>query len=546
MKIGLAVLEILKREGVDTIYGYPLNVLTEFATVSGVRPVITRAERTAGHMADAVSRVSSGRRIGVFFTQHGPGIENAMGAIAQAFSESVPLLVIPMGYARKHAQFEPNFSATASMRTFTKSVESLTSADDVSAVFRRAFSQLRNGRGGPVVVEIPVDLWNEETSGPIDYQPVTIARYAPDHADVERAADLLLGADHPLLYVGQGVHYAQAWRELLALAEFLRLPVMTTLEGKSAFPEDHPLALGAGGAAMPKAVHHYLGLADVILGVGCSFTESSYAVRIPRRPKIIHATLDPRHLNKDILATIGLVGDARLTLDMLLSAVKRRVPKPRSRAPVERDIAGIRTAWLDAWEPKLSSAEVPLSPYRVIRDLMDTVEVENTIITHDAGHPRDQLATFWRSRAPLSYLGWGKTTQLGYSLGLAMGAKMALPEKLCINVWGDAAFGFTGLELETAVRERIPVLSILLNNSCMATELTVMAASTQKYRSTDIGGSYAEIARSLGAYAERVTEPDGIVPAIRRGIAQTERGVPALLEFITNRDVSLSKFSAAQ
>ena len=146
-------------------------------------------------------------------------------------------------------------------------------------------------------------------------------------------------------------------------------------------------------------------------------------------------------------------------------------------------------------------------------------------------------AISWRRsgsrKAPLSYLGWGKTTQLGYGLGLAIGAKLAHPDKLCINVWGDAAFGFTGLELETAVRERIPVLSILMNNSCMATELQIMAASTQKYRSTDIGGNYADLARSLGAYAERVTEPDAIVPAIRRGIEQTTKGVPALLEFIT-------------
>ena len=140
------------------------------------------------------------------------------------------------------------------------------------------------------------------------------------------------------------------------------------------------------------------------------------------------------------------------------------------------------------------------------------------------------------------YIGWGKTTQLGYGLGLAMGAKLAHPDKLCINVWGDAAIGFTGMDFETAVRERIPILSILLNNFSMAIELKVMPVSTERYRSTDISGDYAAMARAFGGYGERVTEPDEIVPAIRRGIAATERGEPALLEFITSKEVAISKF----
>ena len=115
--------------------------------------------------------------------------------------------------------------------------------------------------------------------------------------------------------------------------------------------------------------------------------------------------------------------------------------------------------WLAEWMPKLSSNDAPLNPYRVLWDLQHTVDRDNTIITHDAGSPRDQLSPFWRSTTPLSYLGWGKTTQLGYGLGLAMGAKLAAPDKLCINVWGDAAIGFTGMDFETAVRERIPILS---------------------------------------------------------------------------------------
>ncbi|MGN6671835.1 MAG: thiamine pyrophosphate-dependent enzyme, partial [Thermomicrobiales bacterium] len=192
--------------------------------------------------------------------------------------------------------------------------------------------------------------------------------------------------------------------------------------------------------------------------------------------------------------------------------------------------------------PKLTSEAAPLNPYRVLWELQNTVDVRNTIITHDAGSPRDQLSPFWTAREPLSYIGWGKTTQLGYGLGLAMGAKLAHPEKLCINVWCDAAIGFTGLDFETAVRERLPILSILLNNVSMAIELPIMQTATAKYRSTDISGNYADMAKAFGGYGERVTTPDQVVPAITRAIAQTEAGVPALLEFITAQEITFSVF----
>ena len=225
-----------------------------------------------------------------------------------------------------------------------------------------------------------------------------------------------------------------------------------------------------------------------VFGIGCSFTESSFAVAMPKTKRVIHATLDPDHLNKDLRAEIGLVGDAGLTLDALIAALAPHLPAPRDASAVAAEIKSIRDPWLAQWMPKLTSDATPLSPYRVLWDLMHTVDVANTIITHDAGSPRDQLSPFWQSTTPLSYIGWGKTTQLGYGLGLAMGAKLVHPDKLCINVWGDAAIGFTGMDFETAVRERIPILSILLNNFSMAIELKIMAVSTEKYRTTDISG----------------------------------------------------------
>lgn len=542
MKTADAIAEILRREGIEWIIGYPVNHVLERGAAAGIRPIIVRQERTGLHMADAISRVTSGDQVGAFCMQYGPGTENAYGGVAQAYSESVPILVMPGGYARRQAWVQRNYNASVKMRDVTKSAEPVTSGKEVAAILRRAFTQLRSGRGGPVLVEIPADVWEEEAD-PTDYVPARPLRSGPDLAAVREAVGLLLAAKRPVIYAGQGVHWAKAWGELRRLAELLAIPVCTSLEGKSAFPETHPLALGSGGLAMPATVHHFLHQADVILGIGCSFTQTSFGVSMPKGKTIIHATLDAADVNKDVACALGVLGDAKLTLAALIEEVERRHgADPRDPTGVAREIAEVHEPWLAKWLPKLNSDSAPLSPYRVLWDLQHTVDIANTIITHDAGSPRDQLSPFWRPLTPLSYIGWGKSTQLGYGLGLAMGAKLARPDKLCMNVWGDAAIGFTGMDFETAVRERIPILSILLNNFSMAIELKVMPVSTEKYRSTDISGDYAAFARALGGYGERIERPADIVPAIRRGIAATERGEPALLEFITSKEVEVSRF----
>ncbi len=541
MKLGQAVAEIMKREGVEILCGYPVNHLIEFAAAIDIRPVMVRQERIGLHMADAISRVTSGRKIGAFCMQHGPGSENAYGGVAQAYSESVPLLVIPQGYPRRIAGIDPNYSAAREMRGIAKSAEWVAVPAELPNAMRRAFSRLRNGRGGPAIVEVPTDLWNEEI-GDLDYSPVIRARTAPDPADVRRAAELILAARRPVIYAGTGVHWAEAWPQLRRFAELLAAPVTTSIGGKSAFPEDHPLALGSGGNAIPKPVHHFIAESDLIIGIGCSFTETNFGIRFPKGKKFIQATLDPDHLAKDVPIVAALLGDAGLTLDALIAELSQTLKTPRDSREIAAEIAALRAGWMGEWRPLLQSAETPLSPYRVIAELMRAVDPRRTIITHDAGSPRDQLSPFWISTEPLSYLGWGKTTQLGMGLGLAMGAKLAKPEKLCINVWGDAAIGFTGMDFESAVRERIPILSILFNNFSMAIELKVMPISTEKYRATDISGDYAAMARAFGGYGERVTDPGEIAQAIGRGIAATEAGTPALLEFITGKETRISKF----
>jgi len=541
MKVGAAIAEILALEGVDVIFGYPRNAVLEQAAAKGIRTVIVRQERTGLHMADALSRLTRGRRMGVFAMQHGPGTENAYGGVAQAYSESVPVLVLPQGYARRLAHVPDNYNASISMRDITKTCEPILRAEDTPAVLRRAFTALRNGRLRPALVEMPWDILEEEVAEPIAYAPAISTRYAPDPDAVARVADQLVAADRLVIHAGQGVHWAEAYDELRALAELLAAPVSTSLEGKSAFDETHPLALGAGGAAIPGQLRHFLDRADLIFGIGCSFSETAFGVAMPVGARIIHATLDPADINKGVPCIDALIGDAKLTLKMLIDACRVRLDAPRDPGPAAREIAAVEREWLAKWLPLLESDDAPLSPYRVLWELQRTVDVASTIITHDAGSPRDQLTPYWKSIAPLSYIGWGKTTQLGYGLGLAMGAKLACPDKLCINVWGDAAIGFTGMDFETAVRERLPILSILLNNSAMAIELPIMPIATQRFRATDISGNYAEFARALGGYGERITAPDQIVPAILRGIAATEAGQPALLEFITAQETRASR-----
>ena len=544
MNVAQAVAHVLKQEGVEYLFAYPVNPLIETAAELDIRTVIVRQERIGLHMADAMSRLTSGRKIGVFCMQSGPGTENAYGGVAQAFGESVPIVVLPMGYRRSVAQLSPNFHAYLNFQHITKSCEYLVLPETVSEVMRRAFTQVKNGRPGPALVEFPTDLLGEEVPGTFDYRPTPSVRVGPDPDAVREAAEALVAAERPVIYAGQGVHYAEAWPELQQLAELLEAPVTTSLDGKSAFPENHPLSLGNGGRSMPEPVHVFVQNADVIFGIGCSFTRTNFGLAMPEGKTYIHATLDPGDINKDVACHYPIVGDAALTLRALIDEVSDRLKKrPRGRYEgIVSEIQAIRRRWMNAWMPKLKDASTPFSPYRVINDMIDTVDIDRTIITHDAGSPRDQLTPFWPSTTPLSYIGWGKTTQLGYGLGLAMGAKLVHPDRLCINVWGDAAIGFTGMDFETAVRERIPILSVLFNNHSMAIEIPVMPTSQAKYGATDISGNYALMAEAFGGYGERVESPDEIIPALKRGIRKTEEGVPALLEFMTSKEIDFSFF----
>jgi thiamine pyrophosphate-dependent acetolactate synthase large subunit-like protein len=317
---------------------------------------------------------------------------------------------------------------------------------------------------------------------------------------------------------------------------------MTTMEGKSAISELHPLALGSGSGVMSDPVLEFLRDADVVLVIGSSMTPHSMVTPVPPGKVVIHSTNDPVDIGKGSSPDHALLGDSRLVLKQLMDSVRDLSgdsPRSGDEGPAAR-IESIRSAWHASWMPKLASDAVPINPYRVIWELMKTIPASEAIVTHDAGSPRFQMMPFYRSDGPRTYLGWGKSHQLGTGLGLVIGAKLAAPEKVCINFMGDAAFGMTGLDFETAVRSELPIITVVLNNGTMAVETSAMELSHRLHRTRDLGGNYAEIGKSLGGWSERVTDPGDISGAFARARRATEEGSAALLEFITSAETEYS------
>jgi thiamine pyrophosphate-dependent acetolactate synthase large subunit-like protein len=416
------------------------------------------------------------------------------------------------------------------------------SARSIPQRMRRAYTLLRSGRPGPVMLEVPVDVATEEVGQPLDYTPPARVRCGADSDAVGDAVRLLLNAERPMIQSGQGILYAHAWAELTEFAERLGAPVMTTMLGKSGFNERHPLSLGVASYARTDVSKHWVQTCDLIFGVGTSLTTGIFSPKIPAGKRFIHATNDPRDLNKDQVAEVALLGDARLILRQMIDELIRQqgnAPALR-RKVVEQEIAAARETWRARWKPKLASHEVPLNPYRVIGDLMKSIDPARSIVTHDSGNPRDQLLPLYESITPRGYIGWGHSTQLGFSLGAAMGAKLAAPEKLVVNVLGDAAFGMVGMDVETAVREEIPILTILLNNSAMGNYQKNITRACELIGTKHLSGNYSQVAQGLGAWTRRIEKPEEIIPAIEAGITATREGKPALLEFITREEPDMA------
>lgn len=533
------IAEILKREGIEILTAFPHSDLIDSCAKAGIRPIIVRQERQALHIADGYVRMSAGRKLCCSTVQHGPGSENAAGAIAQCYGDNVPVLHIPGGYPRNDSCVAPNYLASRNLQLTTKWCETVPTTCRIPQMMQNAFSILRNGRPGPVVLEIPVDLFTEEIDKSLLEAYRSPMRSSPDanSNDLERLADMMRESSAPVIIAGQGILYSQACEELMMLAETAQIPVLSTLNGKSCFPEGHELYLGCAGGSRSDCVNHFLDKADLLIGLGTSFTRSDYITPFPTHKKrIVQLTNCERDIGKDYPVDLGVLGDAKSSLGCLNTILQDRGCRAETRDSVTNEIAMHKNRFLEQWTPLLQSDSIPINPYRVVADLMKAVDRSKTVLTHDAGSPRDQVTAFWESTVPHGYMGWGKTTQLGTGLGLVQGAKLARPDWYAINIMGDAAIGMVGMDFETGVRNRIGTTTIILKNGVMGGYSKYHPTASKHYHIEVLGGDYSKLAQALGGYGERITEPDHLIPAIHHALEANDQGKPAILEVISSEE----------
>ena len=518
---------------------FPSNPLIETAAIEGIRPVAFRHERGAIMAADGISRTSDRRKFGVVAIQSQAGAENAVGGIAQAYADNVPILVLPGGVLLSQIAVKPNFSAVNNYRGFVKQVEAIYRPEDVGSAMRRAIHALRNGPGGPVVLELTGDVCEQEIpDNALNYSSPPTFRHQPSSADIKEAVKALLKAKKPLLWAGQGVLMAGATAELQELAELTGIPVFCTMPGKSAMDERHPLCLGAGSGLTTMAAGKWL------LALGSSLTRTFYGQPVRGRKILIQNSDNPADIGKDENVDIGLQGDAKLTLLALIDEVKAELGDKGvgERAQIKAEIAALRSTWMAEWEPLLHSDAKPLNTYRVIHEINQTLDLENSIVTHDAGAPRDSIVPFYTATKPHSYVGWGKTTHLGFGIPLMIGAKMANPDKFCLNLMGDGAFGMSGTDIETACRSGFAITTVLLNNGGMATYPGGFPNAREKYAVSHMQGDYAKIAEGMGACGITVKEPAQMAPALEQAKRMNAEGQTVLIDVHSDMEAKKSRY----
>ena len=546
MNVNEAVARILKLEGVEWVSCFPSNNLIESVAMEGIRTVMFRHERGAIMAADGFSRMNDRERFGVVITQGGPGSENSMGGIAQAFGDNIPILYFAGGPALNQYAVRPNFSPVRTYESVSKYGEVIMQADQVASTMRRAFHNLRNGRPGPVLIEIPSDVANQEVDeGSLNYQAPKRAPQSPAASDIKDAVKLLLNAKKPVIWSGMGVLMSKASEELRELAELTEIPVYSTMPGKSSFDDRHPLALGAGSSATSLPARTWVQESDVLFAVGSSMTRTGYGQPIPNGKVIIHNTESIEDLNKDFSVDVGIPGDAKLTLLAMIAEAKSQIGESgrRDQTDVATEIAKLKAQWMADWKDILNSDETPINTYRVIGELERNLDKENSIVTHDAGAPRDTIMPFYTSTVPHSYIGWGKTTHLGYGIPLMIGAKLANPDKFCLNFMGDGAFGMSGLDIETSVREGAPITTVVLNNGGMATYPGGYPVANELFGTTRMGGDYAKLAEGMGAVGITVTQPGEVANAIKQAMKLNAEGRTVLLDIHTNLEARRSNFA---
>jgi acetolactate synthase-1/2/3 large subunit len=398
------------------------------------------------------------------------------------------------------------------------------------------------------MLEVPMDVMKEEfDDAKFQYKPVKRHRSQGDPSDVRDVVKALIAARNPVIRAGTGILYAEAWDELKEFAELLQIPVATSMDGKSAFPDDHPLSLGCCSRTRPAMVPHFFEKSDVFFAIGSSNLTETYTSHIPDPSNkiIIQSTVDERDINKDYNTEHAIIGDAKLVLQQLIDEAKVQLGSSAGQVKqaLQDEIKAVKDKWMKEWEPKLTSDDVPINPYRIIGDVQKALDEKQTIITHDAGTPRDHMVPMYKSNTPGGYIGWGKSTTMGASLGFAMGAKLAQPDKTCVAFMGDGAFGMVGMDFETAVRERIPIIVIVMNNGTLGMFKGINPVASEKFGLNVLSGDYSKVGEGLGGYSERVEQPGEIIPAIQRAKKANDSGRPALIEIVTQEELAMSNLA---
>jgi len=557
---GQILAHYLVREGVPYVVGIPghgcwaiVDALVDFSDRLTTLQVMH--EQSAIHLADGYYRVK-GRPL-MAFTSIGPGATNTAVGIATAYVDSTAVMLVtgsPHTYMRGRAVLQEiertqwaNFPRM--MEPIVKRYWQVSRVDQLPYVLHRAFNQMLSGRPGPVLIDMPMDVQADDADvtipEPASHEPQ--GRPRPDTASVERAARLLAEARQPVLLAGGGVITADASAELVALAEHLGAPVVTTWMGKGAIPEDHDLNAWSVGDTASTCGNALARSADVLLAVGCRFTDwsaSSYrrdvTFSIPPT-RLIHVDIDPHEIGKNYPCEIGLVADARATLIDLLEAVRQVTPaRDYHESTYFQEIQRLKEEWEETQSLRRNSNAVPMTQPRAVRELRAALD-RSAIVVTGAGLVQGVVRQDFPVYEPRTHLTSGGFSTMGFTVPAAIGAKLAAPDRQVAGVAGDGDFLQTMQEMAVAAMLDMPVLFVVLNN---AGWMSIKGGQLANFGRTFVtefqhrDGSlytpdFAAAARSFGLHAEHVDQPDEVAPAVRRALAT---GGPALVEVTVARE----------
>ncbi len=533
-----ALIESLKAEKVKHIFGIPggatIPIYDALYDEKRIRHILVRHEQAAAHAADGYARVSGGP--GVCMATSGPGATNLTTGILNAYMDSSPVVAItgqvPKPFLGTDAFQEADMVSV--MLPITKHNFMIRSVAEVPRMVRLAFKIATTGRQGPVHIDLPKDVQasKDKVKIPSRVRYQKKIKTKPKAEEVRQALKLLTQANRPLLFAGGGIVSANASAELVKLAELLQAPVVTTPLGKGTIPENHPLALGMIGMHGRMVANIAVTECDTLLGLGVRFDDRATGdVRyFAPKAKIIHVDIDPVELGKNVRVDVPIAADVRITLKVLIKGLRSKA-KRKSGGQWLRRIKKMQKEFI----PRMDYDEVPIKPQRVIKELMNVLS-DDAIITTEVGQCQMWAAHYYTFKKPRRLIMSGGLGTMGFGFPAAIGAKVARPKNVVVDVAGDGSFLMNSQELATAVDNDIPVVVCILDNRFLGMVKQWQDMFYEKRRSaTDLGKTpdFAKLAESYGAWGDTITRPSEIAPKLREAL---KSGKPAVLDVVIDPD----------